>query len=105
MTGWRKRTIVEMAKQVGYPIQHEEWRKATEEFAALVREDEREKYKWDVHSCGPTCTKVGCVAVRKAVEAEREACAKVAEKESAEWYDNTGVGDAIAAVIRARGQA
>ena len=42
MSGWRKRTIMEMAKQVGYPIQHEEWRKATEEFAALVREDERE---------------------------------------------------------------
>ena len=37
---------IELAKQVGYPIQHEEWRKATEEFAALVeaaaRADERE---------------------------------------------------------------
>ena len=42
MTGWRKRTIMEMARQVGYPIQHEEWRKATEEFAELVRADERE---------------------------------------------------------------
>jgi hypothetical protein len=27
---------IELAKQVGYPIQQEEWRKATEEFAALV---------------------------------------------------------------------
>ena len=39
--------IIELAKQVGYPIQHEEWRKATEEFAALVeaaaRADEREE--------------------------------------------------------------
>jgi hypothetical protein len=38
---WRKREIMEMARQVGYPIQHEEWRKATEEFAALVREEQQ----------------------------------------------------------------
>ena len=39
-------SIIELAKQVGYPIQHPEWQKATEEFAALVaaaaRADERE---------------------------------------------------------------
>jgi len=39
--------ITELAKQVGYPIQHPEWQKATEEFAALVeaaaRADEREE--------------------------------------------------------------
>ena len=38
--------IIELAKRVGYPIQHPEWQKATEEFAALVeaaaRADERE---------------------------------------------------------------
>jgi hypothetical protein len=34
--------IIEMAKQVGYPIQHSEWQKATEEFAALVAAKERE---------------------------------------------------------------
>ena len=38
--------IIELTKQVGYPIQHPEWRKAAEEFAALVeaaaRADERE---------------------------------------------------------------
>ena len=37
------KTIIEMARQVGYPIQHDEWRKATEEFDALVRADERER--------------------------------------------------------------
>jgi len=51
-----------------------------ERFAELVRADEREKYKWDVHSCGPNCTKVACVAMREAVKAEREACAKVCDR-------------------------
>jgi hypothetical protein len=56
--------IIELAKQVGYPIQHPEWQKATEEFAALVeataRADEREEcakvcddydIKYDVNTC------------------------------------------------------
>jgi|TARA_R110002126_G_scaffold80483_2_gene199141 hypothetical protein len=34
--------IIDLAKQVGYPIQHEEWRKAAQEFAALVAAQERE---------------------------------------------------------------
>lgn len=34
--------IMEMAKQVGYPIQHPEWQKATEEFTALVTAKEQE---------------------------------------------------------------
>jgi hypothetical protein len=40
---------------------------------------ERERLKWDIHSCGPTCNRYACVAVREAVQAEREACAKVCE--------------------------
>jgi hypothetical protein len=43
-------------------------------FEALVRADQDEKYKWDIHSCGPTCKRYACVAMREAVEAEREAC-------------------------------
>jgi len=35
--------IIELAKRVGYPIQHPEWQKATEEFAALVAAHEREE--------------------------------------------------------------
>jgi len=30
--------VVALAKRVGFPIQHPEWRKAVEEFAALVEE-------------------------------------------------------------------
>ena len=75
-----------------------------ETFAKLVREDEREKYKWDIHSCGPTCTKVGCVAVREAVQDEREACARVCEQHGYDYYCGN-VTDKIAETIRARGQA
>ena len=34
--------IIEMARQVGFPIQHPEWQKAVEEFANLVAAKERE---------------------------------------------------------------
>jgi hypothetical protein len=61
---------------------------------AVSAEAEREKYKWDIHSCGPTCKRYACVAMREAIEAEREACAKVAEL--AEPYQT-------ADLIRARG--
>ena len=82
-----------------------------EHFAALVREDEAERYKWDIHSCGPTCTKIGCVTVREAVKAEREACAKLLEEaaKATKNVDPQGfVWQAVKAsaeVIRARGQA
>jgi hypothetical protein len=46
--------IIEMAKQVGFPIQHSDWQKAVEEFAALIE--------------------------AKSAAKEREACAKVCEK-------------------------
>ena len=35
----------------------------------------------EIHSCGPDCDRYICVAVRKAREEEREACAKVCEDE------------------------
>ena len=103
---WRKRTIMEMAREAGICT----WLKPPadvveriEAFEALVREDEAQKYKLDIHSCGPTCTKIGCVTVREAVLAEREACAKVCE---AHWeIDGTHTAKEFAAVIRARGQA
>ena len=48
-------------------------------FAEKVAAAEAEKHKWDIHSCGPTCGRYVCVARRKAVEAEREECAKIVE--------------------------
>jgi predicted amidohydrolase YtcJ len=72
------KTTIELAREV-YGA-HTEWSGAPldrlEQLVALVRADQDEKYKWDIHSCGPTCTKAACVAMREAVEVEREACAK-----------------------------
>jgi hypothetical protein len=79
--------IIEMAKRVGFPIQHPEWRKATEEFAALVEEQaiakEREAF-----------AKIQHESLLQAMRIEREACAKVA--------DGFIGGDVIAERIRAR---
>jgi hypothetical protein len=75
------KSTIDMARKAGWPdslVAPVIMAKLTE-FAALVRADEAAKYTWNVHSCGPTCTKAACVAMRKAVEAEREACAKVCD--------------------------
>ena len=140
MTGWRKRQVVDMAREASDPDKVDPWRdgfwiltqEELERFAELVRADEAErikqanapeierinshiksledavkaeaeKYKYDIHSCGPTCTKVGCVAVRKAVEAEREACAKVCEEVGEESDSFTrDILRSTATAIRAR---
>ena len=95
------KTVIEMAREswldtYGLGKDHISFVEALKRFAELVRTDEREKYKWDVHSCGPNCTKVACVAMREAVEAEREACAQLCEDQ---WQTAHDIQDAI----RARG--
>lgn len=102
--------IIEMAREV-YGV-HTEWTGAPLDrlthFAELVRADENEKYKWDVHSCGPTCKRYACVAMREAVQAEREACAKVCDrvvegKEPDDIHsDSQWAALTLAAEIRAR---
>lgn len=95
------------------------YQEALERFAALVAAHEREKFcdshcTWrdhhpdcvradltDIHSCHPNCDRPICVAVREAVKAEREECAKVCEElkteSDAEFY-----GHEFAAAIRSR---
>jgi len=105
------KTIIDMARESWidvYGLGHDRisFVKALEAFAALVRKDEAEKHKWEIHSCGPTCMKVGCVAMREAVIAEREACAKEFDRRakyadgtsSSGWYEI----DEPAQIIRAR---
>jgi hypothetical protein len=71
-----------------------------EHFAALVASAEREKHKWDIHSCSPTCNRYSCVAIREAVLAEREACAKLCDSH----WEKDGAALWCANAIRARGQ-
>lgn len=91
------KTVIEMAQEAGVISGFSTVHPSIEAFAELVRADEREKYKWDVHSCGPTCKRYACMAMREAIEAEREACAKVVEQGH---YAETRAGHAAA--IRAR---
>ena len=86
------RDTIDMAREAG--VKHDidgVWCDVCElkAFEALVRADQDEKYKWDVHSCGPTCERYACVAMREAVLAEREACARIAEEPSAATYECT----------------
>jgi hypothetical protein len=60
-----------------------------------------------IHSCHHNCRNPACVAVREAVAAEREACAKLCE----EMAESSALGEIekyralfIADAIRARGQ-
>jgi hypothetical protein len=54
----------------------------------------------EIHTCSNECQRPACVAVREAVEAEREACAKMCEEISDEEYY---LGRQYADMIRARG--
>jgi hypothetical protein len=102
------RDTIDMAREAGL-FTHKEVQADLKAFEALVRADQDEKYKWDIHSCGPTCKRYACVAMREAVEAEREACAKVCEAVHVGAYDTPefwreGVAYTCAAAIRARGK-
>jgi hypothetical protein len=46
----------------------------------VVAAAEEKKMSDDMHTCSPLCERPICVAVRKAVEAEREACALLCER-------------------------
>jgi hypothetical protein len=99
------KTTIDMARESGLyrqthylmsnPVQTRYSYEGSEErlkaFEALVRADQDERYKWDVHSCGPTCKRYACVAMREAVEAEREACAKVCD----DYFGFNAIADAI----------
>ena len=75
---------------------------ALERFAALVRDH---LLSTDIHSCHANCERFACVQTRRAVEAEREACAKAIDDLS---LAHPGRADLTAlqcaAAIRARGE-
>ena len=69
-----------------------------ERFAALVRDY---LLSTEIHSCHANCQRFACVQTRKAVEAEREACAKVCD-ELAEKDKLSNYYSVAARAIRAR---
>jgi hypothetical protein len=59
----------------------------------------------EIHSCSPFCTRPMCVA--EAIQAEREACAKLAAATICDTHIPSGIkiyGTVAAKAIRARGQ-
>ena len=77
-------------------------------FAKLVAAAEADKHNTGTHTCSDRCQRYACVAVREAVAAEREACAKFVE----DWsYPKECAGcdqptpQQYAQAIRARGEA
>ena len=59
----------------------------------------------EIHSCHPWCERPSCVAVREAVAAEREACARLCEKMETYGDPVQCWLDQCAAAIRTRGEA
>ncbi len=105
--------IIRMARETGISVPWDQepvrW-ELLERFAALVAAAEREKMAINsIHSCHSECQRPICVLVREAVEAEREACAKVCEAIENECRGVRGSYLHLAAkdcaiTIRARGQ-
>ncbi len=86
--------LIEMLMNAGFEYTSDLVSKI-DKFEKLL-EIERERLKWDgLHSCHPECDRPACVHTRKAVEAEREACAQIAFN-SATYIE-------AAKAIRARG--
>ena len=100
MTGWRKRTIMEMAREAGWMHEHDSETgfvaEAAFKFAELVREDATAEANARANASW-------AMMCEKMVAQEREACAKVCE-DSNTWdlYDPNGFA---ANLIRTRGQA
>ena len=106
MTGWRKRTIIEMAREAGIIALNVEcdpsYLPVIERFAALVREDERNQTWTQQHWTDYE---------RSIAAAEREECAKICEKAIASIWEyspeevkqiGTNVCNNLAAAIRSR---
>jgi hypothetical protein len=98
--------IIRMAREAGYgDILSMLHSNALERFANLVAAAEREKRQWeDLHTCHPHCDRPACVAVRRAREDEREACARLCEHNAAFGNsDERHASRACALLIRERG--
>lgn len=93
--------ILKLARQACHPHDKaifaspwgEEW---VLKFFALIQQN---LYYDGIHTCNDQCQRPVCVAIRKAVERERGACALAVEQAGIDGYGTL----AAAAAIRARG--
>ena len=101
--------IIDLAKKACHPHEKsifaspwgEEW---VLRFAESVAAAERERLSYDgIHTCHAECQRPACVAVREAVQREREACAKFIEGEYVRQFEEPWRHN-LAAAIRARGE-
>ena len=97
-----KEDIVRMAQEAEVIVGFSDVHPSIERFAALVEAHvnakEKERQRYDIHSCGPDCDRYICVAVRN----EREACAKVCEVHGSMARHSVWMAEECAALIRAR---
>jgi hypothetical protein len=93
--------IIKMAQEAGFrfPANYDvaEPIRRLEHFAHLI---EKHLYYDGIHTCNDECQRPACVAIRKAVEREREACAQLVEQAGIDGYGTL----AAAAMIRKRGE-
>jgi hypothetical protein len=92
--------IIKMAQEAGFrfPANYDvaEPIRRLEHFARLI---EKHLYYDGIHTCNDQCQRPVCVAIRKAMEREQEACALAVEQAGIDGYGTL----AAAAMIRARG--
>jgi hypothetical protein len=63
-----------------------------ERFSALLRDY---LLSTEIHSCHANCERFACVQTRRAVEAEREACAQMVERLGQEGYGTLAIAAAL----------
>ncbi len=85
--------IIRMAQEAGIVVTGE----AVWKLCEIVAAAERQRMEIDsIHTCHAECPRPACVAVREAVKAEREACARVCDEYAQARY--------AAEAIRERGE-
>jgi hypothetical protein len=90
--------ILKIARECGIPEFENNESQAHNILTFFARIQQHLSYD-GIHTCNDECQRPACVAVRKAVEREREACALAVEQAGIDGYGTL----AAAAMIRARG--
>jgi hypothetical protein len=91
--------ILKLARECGIPEFENNESQAHNILTFFARIQQHLSYD-GIHTCNDQCQRPACVTVRKAVEREREACAKLVEQAGIDGYGTL----AAAAMIRKRGE-